>query len=146
MKFLRIILVLVIVGPILYWLSTFFFYADFKNACFIKIIPSFGPSNWNTKEVLNILRYGSPENYALFCANIDTIDKNPSCGGFDGGCYEVRNSKTVFIGNDQNNIALTAAVFVHETCHAIQSHEGRPIDQTECYEKGSKFLENIIIK
>jgi len=139
-KLSKILLLILVIG--FYAYSNFYYY-DPEFGCRITIIPTFLPSNYNTKEILNIVKQGSTDDYMRVCSYIKTINKNPSCGGFDGGCYQVSKPGTIFIGNDQGNIALAAALIVHETCHAIQGTELRKLDERECYSQGNDFLSVI---
>lgn len=142
-KILKISIPLLI---LLIFLVNSFFYADYRGDCYIRIVPSFLPSNLNTKRIIKVLKYGSPDDYRLLCKHVNVINKNPSCGGFDGGCYVPTKAKTIYIGNDQGNLALSAALIVHETCHAIQGQTNKQYSEQECYTKGAEFLETIVIQ
>lgn len=123
----------------------FFTYIDVKNSCYILIIPTYLPSNISTKKVIKLIKNASPDDYCTLCSYINVINKNISCGGFDGGCYEQINPRTIFLGNDQNSLALSAAIVIHELCHREQARQGRQFSELECYKKGSEFLENIVV-
>lgn len=139
----KIILPILILGGLGYFIFNQFFYIDPQYGCRITVIPSFAPSNNKTKEVLTTIKYGSPTHYKLVCEYVTFIDKNPTCGGFDGGCFHPNKPTTIHIGNDQGNLALAAALVVHETCHAIQGHEKRIFSEPECYKMGAEFLETV---
>lgn len=121
-----------------------FLYVDIPNRCFVKIIPSiaFEFSNGNIKRAIKILRYGSPSDYQDFCKHVDTIDANIDCGGWEGGCF--RHGKKIAISTSRNTVAWTAAIIVHETCHAMQNAQRRDSDETECYAADGRILESII--
>ncbi len=141
-KYLKILLIFVLLGIYVY---SKFVYLDPDYNCSIKVIPNFMPSNFDTKKIIKIVKSGSEEEYKKLCQYVNTINKNPSCGGFDGGCYELERPGTIYIGNDQGNIALAAALLVHETCHAIQAYENRTLGESECYTAGNNFLQEITI-
>lgn len=122
-----------------------FFYIDYQQNCLIRIMPSLTPSNWNSKDLIRLIKATSPEHYSFMCQNISIINKNPTCGGVDGGCYREDNRSTIYIGNDQNNISLTAAIVVHELCHARQHKENSEMREDECYREGWDYLESILI-
>ncbi len=134
---------LLIVSIILTYIYSNFYYFDPSYGCRIAIVPTFLPSNYNTKEILKILKKGSPDDYARVCKYVSVINKNPSCGGFDGGCFQPSKPRTIYIGNDQGNIALASALIVHETCHAIQGSQKKQLIESECYSQGNAFLEIV---
>ena len=140
-KVLTIILVIFFFLGISY---KFFFYVDFENRCFVKILPSIALefSNSNIKRSIGILKYGSPTDYQDFCRLVDTIDANVDCGGFEGGCY--RGGKRIAVSTAQGTVSWTVAIIVHETCHAIQTVEGRGIGEGECYAAGDRILTTIV--
>jgi hypothetical protein len=121
-----------------------FYYVDLDNKCYIRVVPTILPSNWSAKEIIGILKATSPENYEYLCKNITSFDKNQSCGGADGGCFYSASKKKIYIGNDQNNVVLTAAIIVHELCHARQAAEGRRMDESECYREGWDYLNGAL--
>ena len=122
-----------------------FIYSDPDYGCYIKVIPSFQPSNWDFHKILTLIKKTDPNSYSYMCKNVDTISKDISCGGLDGGCFYTNKSKTIFIGNDQNNIAVTAAIVVHELCHVKQFNEGRNLVEPECYTSGAHYLSNLYL-
>lgn len=126
----------------------YFLYIDIKNNCYVKIKPSFIElSSSNIKQAIKALKYGAPEEYEKFCSNINTIDPNISCGGFQGGCYYSGkiNSKEISISTaNQEFLGWTAAVVAHETCHAIQYEENREMSESECYAIGYKVLKKLV--
>ncbi len=139
-KFVRLLIFLLLFG---FYAYSRFYYFDPEYGCKITIIPTFLPSNYNTKEVLNIIKRGSPDDYWRVCQFVSVINKNPSCGGFDGGCFQPSKPGMIYIGNDQGNIALAAAIVVHETCHAIQGHNQMPLREPDCYAQGNLFLNYV---
>ncbi len=139
-KILKFIFLFVLFGLFVYH---FFIYFDKDNKCFITIIPSYLPSNLDTKEAIRIIKYATPDNYQKLCTNIEVIDMNPSCGGFDGGCFRASKPQKIYVGNDQSNPAVGSAIIIHEMCHAMQAREGRYLDEVECYEKSTVFLDSV---
>ena len=139
-KYFRLLILLLLFG---FYAYSKFYYFDPEYGCKITIIPTFLPSNYNTKEVLKIIKQGSPDDYMRICRYVKVINKNPSCGGFDGGCFQPSKPGMIYIGNDQGNIALAAAIVVHETCHAIQGYEHRRLSEIECYSQGNSFLNYV---
>ena len=101
-------------------------------------------SNSNIKKAILVLKNASPEDYQNLCRYVDTIDPNLSCGGFEGGCYYGIRSKTIDVSTSRTSLSWTAAVIGHETCHAMQAKEGRPLDETECYKVDSRILKTIV--
>jgi hypothetical protein len=129
----------------LWFLVYVFLYIDIKNRCFIFTIPTYLPSNIKTKRVIKFIKKASPQDYENLCTNIRTIDKNISCGGFDGGCYQERKPDKIYLGNDQANLALSAAIVIHEVCHRLQAKENRPFSELECYTKGADFMADVVV-
>ena len=143
----KIIVIFALTIIILGFFYQFFIHADFENGCFVKIIPS--PVEWNNlniKRAIKILKYGSPPDYKDFCAHIDTIDGNTGCGGFEGGCFQPNSPKTITVSTAQEEKigAWSVGVIVHETCHAMQYAEGKPLSETECHTADSRLLKSII--
>jgi len=115
-KYIKLLILFILLG---FYTYANFYYFDPEAGCKITIIPTFLPSNYNTKDMLKIIKRAAPDDYMRVCQYVTTINKNPSCGGFDGGCFQPSKPGVIYIGNDQGNIALAAAIIVHETCHAI---------------------------
>ena len=141
-KTLSGLLTIIVVG---YFIYTQFFHLDIQNNCAIFLMPTFQPSNLSTKETVTFLKNSSHEDYTILCKHVNVINKNASCGGLDGGCYQPSSPKTIYIGNDQNNIALAAALLVHETCHAIQGQENRTLNEGDCYKAGAEYLKKVTL-
>ena len=139
-KYIRLLILLILLG---FYAYSNFYYFDPDYGCKITIIPTFLPSNYNAKEILKIIKKGAPDDYMRVCRYVTTINKNPSCGGFDGGCFQPSRPGVIYIGNDQGNIALAAAIIVHETCHAIQGSQQQQLHETECYAQGNSFLNTV---
>ena len=98
-----------------------------------------------------MLKYADPENYKELCTRVDVINPNISCGGFGGGCYHVNNfgssetSRQIDISTPHDGfLGLTAAIIAHETCHARQAQEGRPISEDECYKLDDQTLQKVV--
>ena len=139
-KTIKKILILLIVLPLI---ALNFIYADIDNNCYIVLVPFFMPSNFNTKEALKIIKNTSPEDYSLICENVKFINKNPGCGGFEGGCFYGVKPNAIYLGNDQVNIATAAAIIIHETCHVMQYKEGRTMSEEECHTIDSEYSQKI---
>ena len=143
-KFFKTCFWLLLAGFLIY---RYFFYVDFSNYCFVKIKPSITEfSNLNIKRAIKVLKHGSPSDYANFCAHVDTIDPNPSCGGFGGGCFYSKESRksTIDISTSNRDLVWTAAIIMHETCHVIQYQEGRPLSEDECYHVDDSTIKTLM--
>ena len=103
------------------------------------------PGNLKTPQVLRFLKDTSFRDYLTVCKSVKTINKNPSCGKFDGGCYYQRSPNTIYLGNDQGNIAMAAALIVHETCHVTQDFENREFNEQECQDISKRYLNPIVL-
>lgn len=141
----------VLVMLLIFLSSTFvlsrFYYVDFEHQeyCVIRVVPSFLLSNLDLRGALRLIKYASPEDYAEVCSRVRVINKNPGCGGLDGGCFYENKPDVIYIGNDQGNIAFAADLILHETCHARQYNEGRPLLEQECYKVGKLFLDKVTV-
>jgi hypothetical protein len=143
MKKLSTFLIILLVFSGIY--LKFFLYLDFSRSCYIKVHPSIIEfSNISMKNALKVLKHASPEDYIDVCENIKTIDPNISCGGFGGGCFYEDEPGTIDISTTYGSLAITAAVIVHETCHAIQSQEDRSLNEQECEIKMADTLSRIV--
>ena len=140
MKKLKLLILFFLLGLFLY--SKFYYY-DPSFGCNIVIIPAFLPSNNDTKQILKMIKSGAPDDYMRICKYVSIINKNPSCGGFDGGCFQPSKPRTIYIGNDQSNIAMSGALVIHEMCHAIQAAERRSMSERECYTAGNSYLNTV---
>ena len=126
-------------------------YADVGSGCYIFIRLSFvGDSNTTIKRALETLKHGSPDDYRKVCTHVATINPNPSCGGFGGGCFwynkDNRTRGTIDVSTE-NGLISTVGIIVHETCHAIQFQEGRPAGhdlETECYREDDRILRALV--
>jgi len=142
-KIVKISILILIIGFFIY---RYFFYIDFSNSCYIKIKPSFTElSNSNIKEAIKILKLTSPDEYDKLCSNVKIINPNLSCGGFGGGCFYKSSGREIDISTAHSGfLAQTAAIIIHETCHAIQYQEGRNLSEQECYEADDVILKRIV--
>ena len=141
---LAAVLVLVVV-------ARYFVWVDLGARCVIGIRPSLvGYDNTTVKRALQTLRHGSPEDYRKICAHVATINPNPSCGGFGGGCFwhsEGNRGRASIDVSTEHGLIWTVGILVHETCHAIQYHEGRPPGfdlEQECYAEGDRILRALV--
>lgn len=139
-KIFKIFVILLICAGIYY---KYFFYYDYKNNCAITITPSFELSNVTIKKAIEVLKYGSPEDYQNLCSNVNTISTTVSCGGFGGGCYE-HNPGKITVSSSGRKLLSSAAIIVHETCHAMQDNENRPASEEECYRANDKTLRTLV--
>jgi hypothetical protein len=129
----------------------YFVWWDVGAGCFIGIRPSLvGFDNRTIKRALATLEHGSPEDYRKVCAHVATINPNPSCGGFGGGCFwhtEGNRGRASIDVSTEHGLIWTIAIIVHETCHAIQYHEGRPAQfnlEQECYAEDDRILRTLV--
>jgi len=139
-----VVVVVVLATRYLVWL-------DVANRCVITIRPSLvGYDNRVVKLALETLRHGSPEDYRKVCVHVGTINPNPACGGFGGGCFwhtaENRDRASIDVSTE-HGVIWTVGIIVHETCHAIQFHEGRPPNwnlEDECYKEDDRILRALV--
>ncbi len=133
-----------------YLIQRYFLYIDMPHSCFITIRPSIASfSNLEMKRGLQLLRQTLPDDYQTVCARVSGIDPNFGCGGFGGGCFfpaeqQSRNKGLITVSTNPGNTAATAAVIVHETCHAVQFHENRKFDENECHTEDDRVLKAIV--
>lgn len=136
-------IIILFVFSVIYYL---FLYVDFDNKCIIRIYPSiFEFSTRNVIESIKVLKRTSPKDYQNLCQNINVIDTNVGCGGFEGGCYYEHKPGVIHVTTNDVTLTQTIAVMVHETCHAIQHHEGRPLEEQECYEEDQRILQELVV-
>ena len=141
-RFIKILTFIIILGHGTY---QYFFYIDLKNNCKIFIAPSLLEfNNLTIKRAINPLRYAAPDDYTNLCKRVDVIDPNFACGGFEGGCFESSQPRTIIIDTSQRSMAWASAMITHEVCHAIQYHESRQMDEHECYVKTDEVLRKIV--
>jgi hypothetical protein len=129
----------------------YFVWIDGGARCVIGIRPSLvGYDNSTVKRALDTLRHGSPEDYRQVCTHVATINPNPSCGGFGGGCFwhsEGNRGRASIDVSTEHGLIWTVAILVHETCHARQFHEGRPPKfdlEQECYGEDDRILRTLV--
>jgi hypothetical protein len=129
----------------------YFFWIDLGAGCVLTLRPSLvGYDNMLVKRALETLRQGSPDDYRKVCEHVGTINPNPSCGGFGGGCFwhgQGQQGRTSIDVSTEHGLQWTVAVIVHETCHAIQFHEGRPPGhdfERECYGEDDRILRSLV--
>lgn len=148
MKKLVTFFIFLLVGGFVGW--RYFFYVDFSADCYLRLQPSLLElSAGNIKQAIRILKHAAPAEYAKLCRHVDVINPNLSCGGFGGGCYYARDlgqDRQIDISTAHSNfLGLTAAIIVHETCHAIQHQQGRSLSEAECYELDNEVLKNLVV-
>ena len=128
----------------------YFVYVDRGEGCFITIRPSYVDFNNATmNRALEILKYASPADYRNVCTHVGTINPNPSCGGFGGGCFWAHEAQrgghaTIDVSTENGALLWTVAVIVHETCHAMQFDQRRVMSQDECYRENDRILRTLV--
>ena len=129
----------------------YFVWLDLGDRCVIGLRPSLvGYDNRTIKLALATLKHGSPEDYRKVCEHVASINPNPSCGGFGGGCFwhnEGNRGRASIDVSTEHGLIWTIAIIVHETCHAIQYHQGRPPGfdlERECYGDDDRILRALV--
>jgi hypothetical protein len=129
----------------------YFVWIDPGARCVIGLRPSLvGYDNTTVKRALATLKHGSPQDYRKVCTHVAWINPNPSCGGFGGGCFwhnEGNRSRASVDVSTERGLIWTVAILVHETCHAVQYHEGRPPQfdlEHECYGEDDRILRALV--
>jgi hypothetical protein len=140
-----------IIIPIVILNFWIFRYDDWTGGCHIKInISLLEWNNLDIKSALGFISKKSPEDYKKVCTYVDTVSPDLPCGGSGGGCYHDDRPKEIVVSNlgHGKHAEWTAAVIVHETCHAIQKAEERTKGdrEKECYRASYKFLKKIGVK
>lgn len=140
-----------VLGFFAYVFLHYFVYWDPGNNCRIWIRPSILEfSNLGMKSALSALKYGSPSDYRTVCRHVSTINPNYACGGFGGGCFyssstrEPEEGRMIYVSTTKNNLPAAILVIVHETCHAIQFQEGRPLNEGECYKEDDRVIREMV--
>lgn len=127
--------------------SRYFRYDDWSTGCHIALKPSLTElSSVSIKKAIKVLKNAQPEEYEKLCKYVDTINPNMGCGGFGGGCFYSgkRTKKEITISTSRNSsLSATAGIIAHETCHAIQYAENRPLNEPECYAVDDKVFKNL---
>ena len=148
---LRAVLLGLTVGVVIVVALRYFVWMDLGARCVIGIRPSLvGYDNSTVKRALETLRHGSPEDYRQVCTHVATINPNPSCGGFGGGCFwhsEGNRGRASIDVSTEHGLIWTIAILVHETCHASQFHEGRPPKfdlEQECYAEDDRIMRGLV--
>ncbi|MDP2684991.1 MAG: hypothetical protein Q8P20_08220 [bacterium] len=144
--FIKIFLIILVLALFSY---KYFIYYDNETGCFIKLKTAiFEPNTVNVKNAIKTLKYAVPDEYEKLCLNVDTIDPNLSCGGFQGGCYNSHNgNRLIQIGTANDDfLGWTAAIIAHETCHAIQFQTNgiEGLEESECYAIGDQVMKTLI--
>ena len=115
-----LVVILVLAGRYLVWI-------DLANRCVIRIRPSLvGYDNTMVKRALDTLRHGSPADYRNVCIHVATINPNPACGGFGGGCFwhhEGQKGRATIDISTEHGLIWTVAIIVHETGPAGYPYE-----------------------
>jgi hypothetical protein len=147
----RLVVVGVVVAVVAVIALRYFVWLDLGGRCVIGLRPSLvGYDNTTVKQALATLQRGSPEDYRKVCAHVAWINPNPSCGGFGGGCFwhhEGNRGRASVDISTEDGLIWTIALLVHETCHAIQYHEGRPPQfdlERECYGEDDRILRTLV--
>ena len=124
--------------------ARYLIWIDLPGRCVITMRPSLvGYDNTMVKRALETLRHGSPEDYRKVCVH-------PACGGFGGGCFwhgEGQKGRATIDVSTEHGLIWTVAIIVHETCHAVQYHEGRPPHfnlEDECYSEDDRIMRALV--
>jgi hypothetical protein len=145
----KIINILVLLTIVLFFNFRYFRYDDWSADCHIKLKPSLLElSSVSIKKAIKVLKYAEPVEYKNLCTYVDTINPNMGCGGFGGGCFYTgeMTKKEITISTSRNSsLSATAGIIAHETCHAIQYAENRPLDEPECYAVDDKVFRNLTV-
>jgi hypothetical protein len=130
----------------------YFVWIDPGTRCVITIRPSLvGYDNTAIKRALATLQHASPGDYRSVCTHVGTINPNPACGGFGGGCFwhhQGQRGRATIDVSTEHGLIWTVAVIVHETCHARQFHEGRPPGfdlEHECYGEDDRIMRALVV-
>jgi hypothetical protein len=139
-------IILIVFAALLYFTQDFY-YIDFSKGCYIFISPSlnFEFSNAGVKRALTIIRKISPDNYEKVCQRVSIINTNISCGGWEGGCFQPNETRTIYVSAPARNVTWVAEVIAHETCHTIQQLEHRIFDEQECHKVGLKVMQEATV-
>lgn len=143
----KIINFLIIASLAALFYGRYFRYDDWRNNCHLAIKPSLLElSAINIKQAIRVLKNAQPEEYARLCAYVDTINPNLGCGGFGGGCFytgEMTKKEITISTSRQSSLSATAGIIAHETCHAIQYAQNRPLNEAECYAIDDKVFREL---
>lgn len=140
-RYLKILIWIIIFGGLYY---RYFFYLDLANGCHISILPSLELSNLNIKEALAVLKRVTPDDYRDVCQYVTRVNPNFSCGGIGGGCAFRNIPKSIDISTSMDDLAWSAAIIVHETCHAKQFQQGRSVSEDECYLEDDRVIKKLM--
>lgn len=140
-KIVKILITILIIG---FFFFRYFFYMDIKHDCYISILPSLELSNVNIGNALGILKRVSFDDYKEVCRYVTKVNPNFSCGGMGGGCAYQSIPKTIDISTSMDDLAWSAAIIAHETCHAKQFQEQKTISEDECYKVDDRIIKKII--
>ena len=138
---MKILIWIIIIGGLYY---RYFFYLDLSNGCHISILPSLEMSNLNIKEALDVLKRVSFADYKDVCQYVAKVNPNFSCGGMGGGCAFRNIPKSIDISTSMDDLAWSAAIIVHETCHAKQFQRGHGVSEEECYKEDDRVIKKLI--
>ena len=92
-----------------------------------------------------MLKRVSFSDYQDVCQYVDNVNPNFSCGGMGGGCAFRNIPGTIDISTSMDDLAWSAAIIVHETCHVKQFKENRPVSEEECYGMDDRVIKKIIV-
>jgi hypothetical protein len=147
----RLVIGGVVAALIVVAVARYFVWLDVGGRCVIGLRPSLvGYDNRTIKRALAALQEASPADYRKVCAHVASINPNPSCGGFGGGCFwhnEGNRGRASIDVSTEHGLIWTIAIVVHETCHAIQYHEGRPPGfdlEQECYAEDDRIMRALV--
>jgi hypothetical protein len=130
------------------WVGSYFYYIDFARSCTIRLRPGLMSltefNHGNIKRGIRLLKHAEPDIYKTLCDNIDVIESDFSCGGWQGGChYGIVGEITLSTTRDEF-IGWTAAIIGHELCHDSQLRAGNAMDEGECYQYDHDILRSVV--
>jgi hypothetical protein len=147
----RVVIIGVLVALTAVLTFRYVLWIDLGERCYLFIRLSLvGYDTTAVKRALHALKHGSPADYRTVCTHVATINPNPSCGGFGGGCFwhgASQQGRVTIDISTEHGLPWTIAIIVNETCHAIQFHEGRPPGhdlETECYREDDRILRALV--
>lgn len=139
-KFLSIIFILyIIVG-----FAQNFFYLDPSSGCFIRIPPSADLNNHKIRQALELLKITSPNDFAMVCGQVTTIDPNISCGQFESGCAQ-STPGLISVDTSNHTLAMVAQTIVRVACQSKQADVKIVNDDTTCYQQAYTTLNNLVV-
>ena len=128
-------MVLGVLAIVVVLVARYFVWVDVGGRCVIGIRPSLvGYDNSTVKRALETLRNGSPEDYRKVCVHVGSINPNPSCGGFGGGCFwhgqNARGRASIDVSTEHGLIWTVAISSTRPATRSSPTRGGRPASTT----------------